>query len=94
MYLEISIDNHQALFKYVDDPTLIVPVWSNGHFRTDLVDQFSIWSKENSMICDPSKRKEIIFHKKGFIQDTVQVNNILQCTELPILGVMFQENCK
>ena len=94
MYLEISIDNHQALFKYADDPTLIVLVWSNGHCHTDLVDQFLIWSKENSMICDPSKGKETIFHKKGFIQDTAQVNNTLQCTELPILGVMFQENCK
>ena len=38
--LEISIDNHAALFKYVDDSTLIVPVWSNGHCHTDLVDQF------------------------------------------------------
>ena len=94
MYLEISIDNHQALFKYADDSTLIVPVWSNGHCRTDLVDQFLIWSKKNRMICDPSKCKEIIFHRKGFIQDIAQVNNILQCTELPILGVMFQENCK
>ena len=28
--LEISIDNHPALFKYADDSTLIVPVWSNG----------------------------------------------------------------
>ena len=92
MYLEISIDNHQALFKYADDSTLIVPVWSIGHCRTDLVDQFLIWSQENSMICDPSKCKEIIFHKKGFIQDIVQVNNTLQCTELPILGVVFQEN--
>ena len=46
------------------------------------------------MICDPSKCKEIIFHKKGFIQDIAQVNNIPQCTELPILGVIFQENCK
>ena len=46
------------------------------------------------MICDPLKCKEVIFHKKGFIQDIAQVNNILQCTELPILGVMFQENCK
>ena len=35
--LEISIDNHPALFKYADDSTLIVPVWSNGHCRTDLV---------------------------------------------------------
>ena len=47
------------------------------------------------MICNPSKCKEIIFRKKGFIQDSAQVlNNIPQCTELPILGVTFQENCK
>ena len=94
MIREISIDNHPALFKYADDSTLIVPVWSNGHCRKDLVDQFLIWSKENSMICNPSKCKEIIFRKKGFIQDIAQVNNIPQCTELPILGVTFQENCK
>ena len=93
-YLEISIDNHRALFKYAHDSTLIVPVWSNGHCRTDLVDQFLIWSKENSIICNPSQCKEIIFCKKGFIQDIAQVNNIPQCTELPTLGVTFQENCK
>ena len=46
------------------------------------------------MICNSSKCKEIICRKKGFIQDIVQVNNIPQCTELPILGVTFQENCK
>ena len=34
--LEISIDNH----------TLLVPIWSIGHCRTDLVDEFLIWSKE------------------------------------------------
>ena len=92
--LEISIDNHPALFKYAEDSTLIVPVRSNGHCRMNLVDQFLIWSKENSMICNPSKCKEIIFRKKGFIQDIAQVNNISQSTELRILGVTFQENCK
>ena len=92
--LKISIDNHPALFKYADDSTLIVPVWSNRHCRTDLVDQFLMWSNENSMICNPSKCKELIFRKKGFIQDIVQVYNIPQCTELPILGVKFQENFK
>ena len=46
------------------------------------------------MICNPSKREEIIFRRKGFIQDIAQVNNIPQCSELPILGVTFQENCK
>ena len=35
-----------------------------------------------------------MFRKKGFIQDIAQVNNIPQCTELPILGVTVQENCK
>ena len=74
--------------------TLIIPVWSNGHCRTDLVDQFLNWSDENRMICNPSKCKEIIFRKKGFIQDIFQVNNIPQWTELPILGFTFQENCK
>lgn len=38
--LEINIDNHPALFKSVDNSTLIVPVWSNGYCHTDLVDQF------------------------------------------------------
>ena len=92
--LEISIDNHPALFKYADDSTLIIPVWSNGHCHKDLVDQFLNWFDENRMICNPSKCKEIVFRKKGFFQDIFQVNNIPQCTELPILGVTFQENCK
>ena len=92
--LEISVDNNPALFKYADDFTRIVPVWSNGHCRTDLEDQLLTWSKENSIISNPSKCKEIIFRKKGCIHDIVEVNNIPQCTELPILGVTFQENCK
>ena len=46
------------------------------------------------MICYPSKCKEIIFRKKGFIQDIAQVNNIPQCTKLAILGVTFRENYK
>ena len=64
--LETSIDNHPALFKYADDSSLIVPVWSNGHCPADLVDQFLIWSEENSMICNPSKCKEIIFSQERF----------------------------
>ena len=45
--------------------------------HTDLVHQFLIWSKDNiGMICNPSKCKEHIFRKKGFIQDIAQVNNV------------------
>ena len=67
------IDNHPALLKYedpallkyADDSTLIVLVWSNGHCCTDLADRFLTWSKDNSMMCNPSKCKELIFRKKG-----------------------------
>ena len=63
--LEISIDNHPSLFKYAHDSSLIVPVWSNDHCRTDLVDQFLLWSKENSIICNPSNvKKSWIFARK------------------------------
>ena len=55
--------------------------------------QFLTWSKDDSMICYPSNCKELIF-RKGFSQDIPLVNKIPQCTELPILGVTFQENCK
>ncbi|XP_022810059.1 uncharacterized protein LOC111347064 [Stylophora pistillata] len=91
---ELFLDNHPALFKYADDSTRIVPVWSNGHCCTDLVDRFITWSKDNSMMCNLSKCKELIFRKKGFSQNIAPVNNIPQCTELSILGVMFQESCK
>ena len=46
------------------------------------------------MTCNPTKCKETIFHKKGFSQDIASVSNTLQCIELSILGVTFQQNCK
>ena len=46
------------------------------------------------MTCNLTKCKEIIFRKKGFSQDIAPVSNILQCAELSILGVTFQQNYK
>ena len=92
--LEINLEGRPALFKYADDTTIIVPFWGNGQCRTDLVDQFLSWSSRNRMTCNPTKCKEIIFRKKGFSQDIAPVSNILQCVELSILGVTFQQNCK
>ena len=92
--LEINLEGRPALFKYADDSTIIVPFWGNGQCRTDLVDQFLSWSSRNRMTCNPTKCKEIIFRKKGFSQDIAPVSNILQCAELSILGVTFQQNCK
>ena len=67
--LEISSNERPALFKYADDLTIIIPVWSNGHCPTDLVDQVLTWSNDDSMICNPSKCKELIFRNKGFSRD-------------------------
>ena len=46
------------------------------------------------MICNSSKCKELIFRKKSFREDIALVSNIPQCTELSVLGVTFQKNCK
>ena len=84
--LEINLEGRPALFKYADDSTIIVPFWGNGQYRTDLEDQFLSWSSRNRITCNPTKCKEI--------QDIAPVSNILQCAELSILGVTFQQNCK
>ena len=95
--LEISIDNHPPLFKYADDSTLIVPVWSNGHCRTDLVDQFLIWSKENSMICNPSKGKEIILARKVLFRILPRwqcINKVFICNLFPAEDLVVKNSLK
>ncbi|EDO27594.1 predicted protein [Nematostella vectensis] len=85
---------HPALFKYADDSNIVIPVWANGECRTDLVDLFLTWTKDNGMVCNSSKCKELVFRKKGCNQNIELVNNIPQCTVLPILGITFQSNGK
>ena len=45
------------------------------------------------MNCNLSKCKELTFRKKGCNEDFTVVFNILQCRELKVLGVNFQEDC-
>ena len=79
--LEFNIDNHPALFKYADDSTLIVPIWSNGHCRTDLVDQFLIWSKEDIVIL--RNVKKLFFARKvlfSILSNLITFRNARSCT--------------
>ena len=92
--LELEIDNKTVLFKYADDSTIIVPVWSNGQCHSNLVGQFLAWSNNNNMNCNSRKCKELIFRKKGFNQGLPPVYDIPQYIELLILCISFQENCK
>ena len=53
-----------------------------------------MWSRDNGMLCNQSKCKERISCKRSYNENMTPVHNIPPCTELPILGVTFQENCE
>ena len=75
------------LFKYADD--------KNGNEvdqSPKVVDSFSCWSVENSISCNPRKCKEFTLRKKGFVEEMCKIHNIPQCSELRLLGVIFQYN--
>ena len=82
----------ETLFQYADDTTIVIPVWANSPCRTDLMDQFFMRSRENSVLCNRCKCRELIFRIIGYNENMALVHNIPQSTELPILGVTFQEN--
>ena len=83
-----------ALFKYADDSTTIAPVTSNSDPSTRLVKLFLNWSKENNMICNPSRCEKFVVRKKNNNMQYGQIYNIPQCTSLLLLGVTLQSDCK
>ena len=54
----IPLGNHDTLFKYADDSTIIAAVWKEGDFSDRLVSQFLDWTKTNGIPCNPRKCKE------------------------------------
>ena len=62
--LEISIGEETICCKYADDRTIVVPVFKNNDSAVGLVNTFLEWSCSNSMKCNPSKCKELVFRKK------------------------------
>ena len=92
--LELVLGNQPALFKYADYSSIIVPSWSNGLCRTDLVDEFLTWTNNNKLVCNTVKCKELVFRKSIYNDNIAQIHNIQQCNELLLWGVAFQSNCK
>ena len=43
---------------------------------------------------NPGKSKELAMRKKPFVEELCKIHNIPQCSELKLLGVIFQYNCK
>ena len=42
--LNITLGNHDALFKYANDSTIIAPVWKEVNYSDQLVSQFLDWT--------------------------------------------------
>ena len=93
--LEISIGEETICFKYVDDCTIGVPVFKNNDSAAGVVNKFLEWSSSNVMKCNPNKCKELIFRKKRPTNVYIDmISNIPQCSELTVLGLNFQQDCR
>ena len=77
--LNIFHNDVPAFFKYAVDSTILAPVSSNSEPSDRLVELFLNWSRENNMICNPSKCKELVVRKKNNNTQYEQICNIPQC---------------
>ena len=92
--LNITLGNHDALFKCADDSTIIAPVWKKVDYSDQLVSQFLDWTNTNGMSCNPSKCKELTIKKRGNHDLYSPIGMIPSCKEVEILGVTFQCDSK
>ena len=93
--LNISLDNHDTLFKYGDDSTIIAPVWKEvADYSDHLVSQFLDWTNTNGMSCNPSKCKELTIKQRGNRDLYSPTGTIPSCKEVEILGATFQCDSK
>ena len=91
--LDVQIGAEQAIIKCADDCTIVAPVMKGHDFSPDLIRQFVGWTETNSMNCNSSKCKELVFRKKGYTDVYSTISGIPQSTELKIVGLTFQPNC-
>ena len=92
--LDITLGNHDALFKYADDSIIIAPVWKEVDYSDQLVPQFLDWTNTNGMSCNPSKCKELTIKKRNNCDLFPPTGMIPSCKEVEILGVTIQCDSK
>lgn len=92
--LEIFLNGCPVLFKYADDSTIVSPITKNLDPSADLVGQFLTWCKDNKMVCNPYKCKELVVRKKNHNVLYSPINNIPQCNSFALLGVTLQSDGK
>ena len=87
--------NETLGFKYADDCRIIAPVYYDIDHSTDLINQFVRWAGQNRMNSNSTKCIELIMYKKGYTAEAYNsILGIPQTSELTILGLTFQPNCK
>ena len=92
--LDLKIGTEPANVNYAEDCTIVAPVMRNYDHAPDLIGQFVTWTERNSMNCNPAKCKELIVRKKGHVDEYNTIMGICQCTQLPIVGLIFQPDCR
>ena len=94
--LNITLGNHDALFKYADDSTIIAPVWKEVDYSDQLVSQFLDWTNINGVSCNPCKSKELTIKKRGNrdLYSPIGKIHVPSCKEVEILGITFQCDSK
>ena len=93
--LNITLGNHDALFKYAGDSTFIAPVcsvWTEVDHSDQLVSQFLDFTNKNGMYWNPSKCNELTIKKGGSCDLYSPIGMIPSCKEVEILGVTFQRD--
>ena len=75
----------------------MIPLFSRLSLGTmtpsaDLVGQFLTWCKDNKMVCNPCKCKELVVRKKNHNVLYSPINNIHQCNSFVLLGVTLQSD--
>jgi len=88
-----SISTYNAILKYADDTTLLVP----QHASVTLADEFAHlidWSVKNKLTVNTAKTKEIIFRTPRLSKQLIPspLPCIEQVTCVKILGVFFTDN--
>lgn len=73
MVWEILFNGYSVLFEYANDSTIVLPITRNSDPSGDLVGQFLTWCKDNKMVCNPIKCKELVVRRKMTMYSTLQL---------------------
>ena len=90
--MEIFFNGCPVLLKYADDFTIVSPITRNRDPSAGLVEQFLTWCKDNKIVCNPCKCKELVGRKKNHNVLYSPINNIPQCNSFVLLGVTLQSD--